>query len=201
MLLQIANLRTKLIGPIGLSLDAGQCIAVMGASGSGKSLFLRAVADLDPNSGELSLTGGTEKRSPANIWRHQVGMVPAESGWWTDRVGDHFDPETAAVDLLEKIGLPHAMDWQVMRLSTGERHRLAIARALALKPRVLLLDEPTAALDEPATKLIENLLREQLDSGVAILLVTHDRQQAERMAVRSHIMQHGQFAAPKKGAA
>ncbi len=201
MLLQINDLRTKLIGPIDLSVDAGECVAIMGASGSGKSLFLRAVADLDPNSGDLRLIRQNRSTIPANDWRRRVGMVPAESGWWTDRVGDHFDPETAAEPLLEKIGLPHALDWQVMRLSTGERHRLAIARALALKPQVLLLDEPTAALDEPATVMIEQLMREQLDSGVAILLVTHDRQQAARMAVRTHIMERGQLEPPGKDAA
>lgn len=200
MLLQIENLRTRLIGPIDLSLYAGECVAIMGASGSGKSLFLRAVADLDPNSGELRLNGRKRSAIPANDWRRRVGMVPAESGWWTDRVGDHFDPEADAEPLLEKVGLPDVLDWQVMRLSTGERHRLAIARALALKPQMLLLDEPTAALDEPATAMIEQLMREQLDSGVAILLVTHDRQQAARMAVRTHIMKRGQLEPPEKGA-
>nr|AFI78745.1 ABC transporter, ATP-binding protein [uncultured bacterium ws406H10] len=201
MLLQIGNLSTKLIGPIDLCLEAGECVAIMGASGSGKSLFLRAIADLDPNSGDLSLNERNRDVIPANDWRSRVAMVPAESGWWTDRVGDHFDLETGAGPLLDKIGLPHALDWQVMRLSTGERHRLAIARALVLKPQVLLLDEPTAALDEPATAMIEQLMREQLDNGVAILLVTHDRQQAVRMAIRTHIMVRGQFASPDRGAA
>lgn len=200
-MLQIENLRTKLIGPIDLSLGAGECVAIMGASGSGKSLFLRAVADLDPNFGDLRLNGQKRNAIPANDWRRRVGMVPAESGWWTDRVGDHFDPETDTGPLLEKVGLPDVLDWQVMRLSTGERHRLAIARALALKPQVLLLDEPTAALDEPATMVIEQLMQEQLGSGVAILLVTHDRQQAVRMAVRTQIMERGQIASPEKGVA
>lgn len=201
MLLQIGNLRTKLIGPIDLSLDAGECVAIMGVSGSGKSLFLRAVADLDPNAGDLRLKGEERNTIAANEWRRRVGLVPAESGWWSDRVGDHFDPETAAQSLLAKVGLPQALDWQVMRLSTGERHRLAIARALALKPQVLLLDEPTAALDEPATAMIERLMQERLDGGVAILLVTHDLQQAKRLAVRTHIMQRGRLVLPEKGAA
>lgn len=201
MLLQIGNLRTNLIGPINLSLDTGECVAIMGASGSGKSLFLRAVADLDPSAGDLRLNGEERGTIAANEWRRRVGLVPAESGWWSDRVGDHFEPETVAQSLLAKVGLPQALDWQVMRLSTGERHRLAIARALALKPQVLLLDEPTAALDEPATAMIERLLQEQLDGGVAILLVTHDLQQAKRLAVRTHIMQHGQLVLPGKGVA
>jgi ABC-type lipoprotein export system ATPase subunit len=72
----------------------------------------------------------------------------------------------------------------VARLSTGERQRLAILRALARGPRALLLDEPTGALDSETRALVEAMLRRQLDAGTPILMVTHDRSQAERLAVR-----------------
>ena len=200
MLLQIENLRTKLIGPIDLSLDTGECIALLGASGSGKSLTLRAITDIDPNDGDVRLDGRDRNSIAADEWRRLVGMVPAESGWWSDRVGDHFETGETVGPLLEHIGLPQALDWLVARLSTGERHRLAIARALVLQPRVLLLDEPTAALDEPATELIESLMRQQISRGVAILLVTHDRQQAARLAIRSHVIDKGRLVKPEPAA-
>lgn len=200
MLLQVNNLRTRLIGPVELSLDTGECIALLGASGSGKSLLLRAITDIDPNEADIRLDGRDRNSFPADEWRRNVALVPAESGWWGDRVGDHFEDNETVGPLLEHIGLPQALDWQVARLSTGERHRLAIARALVLKPRVLLLDEPTAALDEPATERIESLMHQQISHGVAILLVTHDRRQAGRMAIRSHIIEKGRFVKQEQAA-
>ncbi|MGH6902659.1 MAG: ATP-binding cassette domain-containing protein, partial [Geminicoccaceae bacterium] len=79
-----------------------------------------------------------------------------------------------------------------MSLSGGERQRLALARALLLAPRALLLDEPTAALDEDTRGVVEAILRRQLESGVSMLLVTHDRTQAERMALRILRVEAGQ---------
>jgi ABC-type sulfate/molybdate transport systems ATPase subunit len=81
----------------------------------------------------------------------------------------------------------------VNELSTGERQRLGLARALALEPRVLLLDEPTAALDRAATERVEAELRRYLDGGAAILMVTHSPDQAARMARRSWRMEQGRL--------
>lgn len=147
-MLKIVDLATNLFGPISISIEAGECIAILGPSGSGKSLFLRAVVDLDLNNGQVSLGGDRREGMPANLWGRLVGLVPAESGWWSERVADHFTPSNDLTAMLTSIGLPDALDWQVSRLSSGERHRLAIVHALCLSPKALLLDEPTAALDE-----------------------------------------------------
>lgn len=171
------------LGPVTLRIEAGECLAVSGPSGSGKTLLLRAIADLDPSEGTVSLDGQDRGAMSAPTWRRQVTYVAAEPGWWADRVRDHFpDPEGAA-PLLDQLGLgAAAMDWSVARTSTGERHRLALARALARGPRVLLLDEPTGPLDAEATERVEKVLREQLREGVAVVLVTHDQAQARRLA-------------------
>jgi UDP-glucose/iron transport system ATP-binding protein len=79
------------------------------------------------------------------------------------------------------------LEWPAARLSSGQRQRLALARALARAPRALLLDEPTRALDEDARALVESILRRQLGAGIPLLMVTHDRTQAERLA--AHIVQ------------
>jgi ABC-type iron transport system FetAB ATPase subunit len=182
--LRIQRLATKLIGPISLEVAAGECLALMGPSGAGKSLLLRAIVDLDLSTGDVMVGVHARKDLPASAWRKLVALVPAESGWWADRVHDHFPAKFDATDLIGKVGLTGALQWDVARLSTGERQRLALVRALCCRPEVLLLDEPTASLDEYATALVEDLIRECCGTGMAVLLVTHDRRQAERMAKR-----------------
>ena len=125
-------------------------------------------------------------------WRRLVGYLPAESGWWADQVGAHFKAPAEAVPLVEALGLAaEALDWPVARLSTGERQRLALARLLANKPRVLLLDEPTSGLDEAATERTETLLKQRLAQGCALLFATHYRDQARRLARRCLHVDHG----------
>jgi phosphate-transporting ATPase len=193
-MLVVVGLRTKAGGPVGFSLRGGEIVAVRGPSGSGKSLMLRAIADLDPADGEITLDGTARARIPAPEWRRRVGFVPAESGWWADRVGEHFADGGASSALIEALGIdPEALDWEVRRLSTGERQRLAIARALALDPKVWLFDEPTAALDAEAARLVERVIAQGRDRGAAILLVTHDATQAARLADRSLFMAAGRL--------
>jgi ABC-type multidrug transport system ATPase subunit len=114
----------------------------MGPSGAGKSLLLRAIVDLDPNTGSVALGEQARAAMPANEWRKCVALVPADSGWWSDRVRDHFPAKLEAAELIEKLGLGGALEWEVGRLSTGERQRLALARALASGRRPFFLTSP-----------------------------------------------------------
>ena len=191
-MLVVEQLRRPFLGPVDFKLDDGECLAVTGPSGSGKTLLLRAIVDLDPNDGVVSLDGDERRSVPAPGWRSRVVMVPAESGWWSDVVGDHFFNEADAKPLIEAFGLPaEALRWQVQRLSTGERQRLALVRALMLRPDVLLLDEPTAALDRQTTRKVETMLRAQLKAGMSIVLVTHDTAQLKRLASSRISLEHG----------
>jgi ABC-type polar amino acid transport system ATPase subunit len=192
-MLKVRQLRTAHIGPVDISVDDGECLAVMGASGTGKSLMLRALVDLDVNQGDVSLDNRKRVEMEADEWRKLAALVPAESGWWTDQVGEHFLQRQIAEELVKEVGLPDCLDWEVSRLSTGERQRLAIVRALELSPRALLLDEPTAALDDDSTAVVEGLLADRLSSGMSILLVTHDPRQATRMGHRSLMMKEGKL--------
>lgn len=192
-MLSVRGLMTKAGGPADLDLAAGEIVALRGPSGSGKSLLLRALADLDPAEGEIGLDGTPREAIPAPEWRRLVAYVPAESGWWADRVRAHF---ADGAGLVARLGLdPAALDWEVRRLSTGERQRLAIARALALGPRVWLMDEPTAALDAEAAARVEALLGEGREDGAAILIVTHDAGQARRLADRTLHIEAGRLSA------
>lgn len=192
-MLEIVDLATRHVGPITVNVASGECVAVLGPSGSGKSLLLRAIADLDPNEGSVGLNGQSRELMPAYEWRRNVSFVPAESGWWADRVRDHFTDANDVGDLLSAVKMAEAMEWEVSRLSTGERHRLAIVRALQTQPHALLLDEPTASLDAGMTQAVEELIRQQLAQDVCVLMVTHDEDQARRIASRSMRMSGGQL--------
>jgi putative ABC transport system ATP-binding protein len=193
--LQVAALRTRLLGPVSFVLSAGECIAVHGPSGSGKTLLLRAIADLDPNEGLVSLDGSEHGTMTGPDWRRRVGYMPAEPGWWADTVGEHFPDWPAALSLAEKLGFAgDAGRWPIARLSTGERLRLALVRALLMRPRVLLLDEPTAALDPAAVAAVEALIMARVRDGLAVMWVTHDAAQAARVATRRLIVRGGQVS-------
>lgn len=185
MTLRIARLKSPLAGPFDLAIEAGECIAITGASGSGKSLFLRMIADLDPSEGDVFLDDRSRREMPAPEWRRQVVYNPAEPGWWAEDVASHFTDLAAARALAPRLGVPGELfDGPVLRLSTGERQRLGLIRTLALDPKVLLLDEPTGALDADNTALVEGVLKQRLEAGTAILMVTHSAEQAGRLGDR-----------------
>src|SRR6516162_4315990 len=135
-LLQVRDLRTNILKPASFSLAAGECVAIKGPSGAGKTLLLRAIADLDPNQGLVTLEGRDRSTIPGPEWRRLVGYVPAEPGWWAETVGEHFGNWTAATAVLTNLGFPEeAKSWPIARLSTGERLRLALLRALIVGPK------------------------------------------------------------------
>ena len=189
--LRARGLRHAHAGPFDLDLPPGACLAITGPSGSGKSLLLRMVADLDPHEGEAWLDGVGRGAMSGPDWRRRVAYAPAEPGWWLDRIGGHFlapSPDAA------RLGLsPDIWDRAVTACSTGERARLALLRALAANPAVLLLDEPTGALDHDATLAVEALLAERMRAGLGLVLVTHDATQAERLGTARRRMAGGQL--------
>lgn len=185
--LRIVELRSRLAGPFDLSLAAGECLAITGPSGAGKSLFLRLIADLDPGQGQVFLDGVERRGMAAPAWRRRVVYNAAEPGWWHEDVAAHFrrDAMTFARELAPRLALaPALLDAQVVQLSTGERQRLALIRALALASPALLLDEPTGALDQDSTGRVEQVLRERLAAGATIVMVTHSAEQAARLGHR-----------------
>ena len=165
---------------------AGECLGLSGESGSGKSLLLRAIADLDPHGGEASLAGERCSEMPPAAWRRRVGILAAESRWWFDEVRPHF-PEQFDVGLLEGLGfsVDEVLDWEVRRLSAGERQRLALARLMARRPEALLLDEPTANLDARSAEMVEALVEGYRQRhGAPVVWVGHSAEQLLRVADR-----------------
>ncbi len=198
--LRLQQLCARHVGPIELAIDGGECVCVHGASGSGKTLLLRAIADLDAHAGEASLDGRRCSQLRAPDWRRSVALVAAESHWWGERVGEHFEGDINA-RWLRQLGLPDAaIDWQLSRCSTGERQRLALLRTLMQNPAALLLDEPTGNLDQETTYRVEELLAEyRRQRGAAVLWVSHDSGQIERVAQRCFILRDGRLAEEERG--
>ena len=194
--LTVRGLKSPWAGPFELDLGAGERLAVLGASGAGKSLLLRMIADLDPCEGLVRLNGVDRAALSGPQWRRLAPYVAAEPGWWGESVEDHFAPgdRAHAAHLAQRLGLDLSlMAASPARLSTGERQRLALIRALVLQSPLLLLDEPTGSLDPVSVAAVEALLIERARAGAAIILVTHDPAQALRLGARTVVVQAGRL--------
>lgn len=180
-MIKIEKLENEIFGPVELTLESGGALVVRGASGSGKTRFMRGVADLDETRGEVIVDDLARSEMPAFEWRKLVRFVPADSHWWYERVGEHFEQSDGLIKDMEQLGLnPAQLNQPVSELSTGEKQRLAFLRAIADKPKVLLLDEPTSALDEHSTKGVEALIEAEMARGCSVLIASHSDVQAER---------------------
>jgi len=177
-------------------------VALMGPNGAGKSLLLRCLAGLVvPDAGSVSWAGAPPdrgraarlgfvlqkpvllRRSALSNIRHALGIIGVARGEATRR----------AEAALQSAGLAPVADTPARLLSGGEQQRLAIARALALEPDCLFLDEPTASLDPASVAAIETTVRAASAAGVGVVFVTHDPRQARRIAARVVFMDGGRI--------
>ncbi len=192
MALSIRNLQFLDWRDINLTIGDGEVVCLLGESGSGKSLLLRAIADLIVSQGVIELEGA-ERRSVSSLeWRRKVGYLPAEIFWWEDSVRAHFlnPPSNQSLGSLRLSR--DCLDWSPNRLSMGERQRLGILRMLDREPAYLLLDEPTANLDETNSSLAENQLLAYIrERGKGALWVSHSSEQAGRVGDRTLQMKDG----------
>jgi polar amino acid transport system ATP-binding protein len=185
---------------VGLSVATGQVMVVIGPSGSGKSTLLRCIARLEPiQRGRILIDGalasrGTEETGPAvdgrtsRGFRHDVGMVfqsfnlfphltVLENVTLAPRRVLGLAPAEAdaqAMELLQRVGLADKRDAYPVRLSGGQQQRAAIARALAMRPRVMLFDEVTSALDPELVGEVLKTMRGLAEQGMTMLVVTHE---------------------------
>jgi len=197
---------TVAVDEVSLSLDTGQILAVLGPSGCGKSTLLRAVAGLEQvSAGSIAYDG----QDLAGVPTHKRGFaLMFQDGQLFEHrtVGGNVGyplrlrraPRTAVAarvdELLELVGLSGYADRQPATLSGGERQRVALARALAVRPRLLLLDEPLSALDRTLRERLALDLREILVvAGTTALLVTHDHDEAFAVADRMALMRAGRL--------
>ena len=193
----------EILRGVSLGIPEGEIACVTGPSGAGKSTLLRALNRLiEPTSGEVFLDGEpTGAMDPLEL-RRRVGMIfqlPALFGLSVEEAilyGPRLIGKDAdAGELLELVGLDGSFAGRDPRsLSVGQQQRASIARALALGPEVLLMDEPTSSLDEKARDRVEGLVRDlNRREGLTIVLVSHDLGQVERLADRVILMADGRL--------
>lgn len=185
--LLVQSLRFADSGPYSFSLGQGDCAGLNGVSGVGKTRLLRALADIDQNTGRVVLNGKDREHYTPPQWRRLVAMVPAESRWWHPTVGEHLPvdhDQRQAIILLQGCGFEaDILGWDVTRLSTGEKQRLSLVRALIREPQVLLLDEAGSGLDRENGALLEGQVKDYLaGNGAAAIWVSHNPEQLERVA-------------------
>jgi tungstate transport system ATP-binding protein len=184
----------------GLDFDLGMhgCTIIMGPNGAGKSLLLKLLHGLiTPDSGRIDWAG----QEPASVTSRQALVfqkpvllrrsVAANIDFVLRARGKDRDRRD---DLLDRAGLAHKAEQPARLLSGGEAQRLALARALATDPEVLLLDEPTASLDPASVLAIERIVADARGQGVRIIFVTHDVGQARRMADDVVFLHRGRVA-------
>ncbi|MET0742628.1 MAG: amino acid ABC transporter ATP-binding protein [Microvirga sp.] len=227
--LRIENLKKSygavpVLNGIDLEVENGDVVAIIGRSGSGKSTMLRCINGLEPfQEGEIEVAGHRVDRSKQNLraLRREVGMV-----FQSYNLFPHLNVEqnitlaprlvkglpaaerSALVqEVLARVGLAEKIGAYPDELSGGQQQRVAIARSLAMKPKVMLFDEVTSALDPELTGEVLKTIAELAQAGMTMVLVTHEMGFARRVATRTVFMHQGRiweegpseqiFSAPK----
>ena len=170
----------RILQPLSLDIEAGPSTVILGANGAGKSVLMRLMHGLlKPSSGSVSW------RSPgrqAMVFQRPVMLRRSALANVAYALRVAGQDEGQAMEALKEVGLAHLAHRPARVLSGGEQQRLALARAWALHPEVLFLDEPTASLDPSATREIETVIRAFDAAGTKIVMATHNLGQARRLA-------------------
>jgi len=206
----------KVLKGINEEIHKGEVVSIIGPSGSGKSTFLRCLNLLEvPTGGQVIFEGTdiTSKEVKLNVHRQKIGMV-----FQLFNVFPHLtvldnititpilekkipkaEIEKKAMELLEQVGLSDKAHEYPRKLSGGQKQRLAIVRALAMEPDVMLFDEPTSALDPEMVKEVLEVIRDLAKKGMTIVIVTHEMGFAKEISNRVFFMDEGLIA--EKGSA
>lgn len=195
---QINSGAVKVLDRISVTIASGAPTVVIGPNGSGKTTFLRAAMGLIPVSSGMITWGALEQSPPtqrAIVFQRPVMLrrSAADNIRYGLEVAGVLctDRDRRVAELLSLVGLSGFERRPARRLSGGEQQRLALARALARKPAVLFLDEPTASLDPAATKAIEDIVRNVSAGGVKVVMATHDLGEAKRLAGEIVLLHRG----------
>jgi ABC-2 type transport system ATP-binding protein len=199
---------TRQFGPqvvvdhVTFTVDRGEIVALLGPNGAGKTTTLRMLAGLiGATAGTVTIDGVPMNASNGSVLRRRIGFLTEAPGLW-DRLtvrenlqvyGGVYgldDWEARAAALLEALDLTSHLELRAAELSKGMRQKVALTRALLHDPDVLLLDEPTSGLDPEVTRGVRELLTRRRAAGCAILLSTHNLDEAERIADRVAVLQN-----------
>lgn len=214
----------QVLHSIDLEIKEGEIVTIIGPSGSGKSTLLRCMNLLEvPEAGEVLFEGTNllDPKTNLNEIREHIGMVFQNFNLFPNKtVGENItlalkllkkmDDQSAkeiAFNLLTRVGLADKIDVYPSKLSGGQNQRVAIARSLALNPKLMLFDEPTSALDPEMVKEVLDVMKELGEGGMTMVIVTHEMGFARQVATRAIFIDQGQvledttpeqlFTAPK----
>ena len=193
---------------ISTEIDKGEKIAIIGPSGSGKSTFLRCLNLLEePDSGEIWFEDQliTDQNTDINKVREHMGMVFQSFNLFANKtVMDNItlapvklglksadEAKQTALELLQRVGLTEKADSYPASLSGGQKQRIAIVRSLAMNPKVMLFDEPTSALDPEMVGEVLEVIKSLADSGMTMVIVTHEMGFAREVATRVMFIDEG----------
>ncbi|MFJ7827671.1 ATP-binding cassette domain-containing protein [Psychrobacillus sp. NPDC096623] len=206
-----AQLNSELFSGITTTIEQPERIALLGKSGQGKSTLLRILAKLESvDNGQIYFNGQVMKEVDSKTWRMNVCYVAQQPTMLPGTIRDnlmtsskiHNRPfkEDLARTLIKEVGLIH-LDWEKKagELSGGEKQRIALVRSLLLQPKILLLDEITASLDQQSKNLVEQLLiKLHQKEGITFIWVTHDTEQAKNISDRIWYMEDGKLVGDVK---
>ena len=198
----------EILKGIDFSIKKGEVVCIIGASGSGKSTLLRCINLLEtPTSGEILFHGENvaESRTPPTLLRTKMGMVFQQFNLFNNlsvlgncTIGQvkvlnrkKAYAKEVALQYLEKVGMDQYINAKPHQISGGQKQRVAIARALSMEPEALLFDEPTSALDPEMVGEVLKVIRNLADSGLTMIIVTHEMDFAREVADRVIFMADG----------
>ncbi|MFH5923997.1 amino acid ABC transporter ATP-binding protein [Roseomonas sp. SXEYE001] len=194
---------TQILDRIDLAVQKGEVVGLIGPSGSGKSSLLRCIAGLDPITGGRVLVEG---RTPTpgdgtigmvfqqfNLWPHLTAQENVTLALRLVRKQSRSEAAERARTMLDRVDLLKFADRRPAQLSGGQQQRVAIARTLAMEPRLVLFDEPTASLDPELTTEVLDVIRGLADTGMTMLVVSHEMGFVASVATRAVFLDHGRI--------
>jgi putative ABC transport system ATP-binding protein len=201
---RMGDQEVRALDGVTLDIHTGEFVAIMGPSGSGKSSLMNLIGALDrPTSGEMLINGRSlsemSRDELADLRNETLGFIfqqfnllARQDAFQNVRLPlryarhDVGDIDARAKECLEMVGLGSRMDHRPMQLSGGQQQRVAIARALANRPKILLADEPTGALDTKTTNEIMHLMQDLNRKGITVVVITHEPEVAEYASRQIH---------------